>query len=183
MTHIVWLFHMLPLKRRVYDEVPIVGDDRTSYRWLGYNRLLFLNWCLPFATAMRRVAFGDPRIWCRFWRTLAYAKGTTSMGTPGLNYVKGVNFEPANARKTHVRSQVVYVLTVIGHEDEPRMIWVCWVIVVGDKPHVRAASASTFSRRWHAPPPLMQLRLRSTLHVCLVVPVNVKPIDSLVSTV
>lgn len=40
---------------------------------------------LPFLTAILNVAFGDPRIWCRFCKTLAYANGTTSMGTPWAN--------------------------------------------------------------------------------------------------
>lgn len=126
MTHIVWLFHMLPLKRRVDNEVPVVGDDRTSYRRLRYARRIFLNWCLPLATAMRRVAFGDPRMWCKFWRTLAYAKGTTSMGTPGLNlWVLCGRHELSTGksiRETHVRPQVLYVLAVIGDKDKPAMI-------------------------------------------------------------
>lgn len=40
-----------------------------------------------FAFAIRSVALGEPSIWWRFCKTLAYAKGTTSIGTPGVNYV------------------------------------------------------------------------------------------------
>ncbi len=39
----------------------------------------------PLATAILRVAFGDRRLSCKLRKTLAYAKGTTSIGTPGLN--------------------------------------------------------------------------------------------------
>jgi len=66
--------------------------------------------------------------------------------------------------KTHASTQDDRVLSVVSDDDEP----------VGDsqripqgktkrQTNVFAASASTFSRNWQAPPPLMQFNSASTL--------------------
>lgn len=62
-------------------------------------------------------------------------------------------------------SQGFRVFAVISNDDETKGINISNTPGLRRmKIHVSAASAITFSRRWQAPPPLMQLRLRSTLN-------------------
>ncbi len=87
--------------------------------------------------------------------------------------------------KTHASAQDDRVLSIVGDDDEP----------AGDSPRVTketdrqtnvlAASASTFSRNWQAPPPLMQFNSASTLqtsrlisvHMDMILHLLVRPVD------
>ena len=73
-----------------------------------------------FARAMRRVAFGESSFVCRLRRTVVYANGETSIGTPGvyLGIVVSDVFMGDWSLKTHTGAQDDRVLTVVGNDDE-----------------------------------------------------------------
>jgi hypothetical protein len=81
----------------------------------------------PFATAIRRFALSEPSICCRFCRTLAYANGTTSMGTPGLNCGSKYAYQTTvwiarvcvtERSNTHVRTEILHIFPIICDKDE-----------------------------------------------------------------
>ena len=127
-----------------------------------------------FARAMRRVAFGESSFVRRLRRREVCANGETSMGTPGVYLGTGEQpLHGCRGLKTHAGAQDDRVLPVVSDDDEP----------VGDsqripqgktngQTNVLAASASTFSRNWQAPPPLMQFNSASTLQASRLVSAN-----------
>ena len=62
------------------------GPAATTYISTTLQDTIEKNEVFTFATAMRSVALDDPRV-SRFCRTFAYAKRTTSTGTPARNLV------------------------------------------------------------------------------------------------
>ena len=72
-----------------------------------------------FIFAMRSAGFGEPRFLSAD-NTCAYAKGTTSMGTPCFHYMPVLQSQLGVAQEayTHVCSEYFGVLAVIG-DDNP----------------------------------------------------------------
>jgi hypothetical protein len=73
-----------------------------------------------FARAIRRAAFGESSFVCRLRRTVEYANGETSIGTPGVYLgIRERRFRGDWGLMTHGGAQDDRILSVVGDDDEP----------------------------------------------------------------